>query len=513
MDPVEAIIQMKGIVKRFPGVLANDGIDFDLFPGEVHTLLGENGAGKTTLMNILYGLYQPDEGEILVKGRRVHFASAQDAIRNGLEMVHQHFQLVKTFSVAENIILGQPSSRGPLREDKKKVRQRIKKISDQFGLDVDPNAEIWQLSVGEQQRVEILKALYRGADVLILDEPTAVLTPQEASELLTIIKELLVKHGRAIIFISHKLNEVLTISDRITILRDGRAVGTVYPKAEHIDQADLARMMVGREVFLNIPKQPREAGEVRLAIEDLWVRDDRGLPAVRGINLEVRAGEILGLAGVAGNGQRELEEALRGLRPIESGRIFINGQETTHCRPFDIIALDMAHVPADRYERGMLDDVTIAENLILEKFWRAPYTRHFFLNYKAIWETARRLIEQYDVRAPSIRTPAGKLSGGNAQKMILAREISLNPRFLLAAQPTRGLDISAIEYIHRSLLAQRDRGVAILLISIELEEVFSLSDRIAVIYEGQIMGIVPGGKAHIKEVGLMMAGARPDQVG
>jgi len=505
----QPIVQMKGIVKRFPGVLANDQVDFDLYPGEVHSLLGENGAGKTTLMSILYGLYHPDEGEIFVKGKQVHFHSAQDAIRSGLEMVHQHFQLVKTFTVAENIILGQPSSRGPLLEDKKKVRGRIREISNQFGLDVDPEAEIWQLSVGEQQRIEILKALYRGADVLVLDEPTAVLTPQEASELLNIIKDLAAQ-GRAIVFISHKLNEVLAISDRITVLRDGHVVGTVRPAKEKTTRSDLARMMVGREVLLNVPRQPKEAGEVRLVIEDLWVRDDRDLPAVRGISLEIRAGEILGFAGVAGNGQRELEEALRGLRPAEKGRIFIDGQETTHCRPFDIIKQNVAHIPSDRYSRGMLDDVSVAENLVLETFWRKPFTQRAFLNYRTIRSAAEQLIKQYDVRTPSITTAAGKLSGGNAQKMVLARELSLDPRFLLAAQPTRGLDISAIEYVHRTLIEQRDRGVAILLISTELEEIFALSDRIAVIYEGKIMGIVPGGKEYMKEVGMMMAGARPE---
>ena len=507
----QPIVQMKGIVKQFPGVLANDQIDFDLYPGEVHSLLGENGAGKTTLMSILYGLYQPDEGEIFVKGRQVHFSSAQDAIQSGLEMVHQHFQLVKPFTVAQNIILGQRSSRGPLLENKKKVRQRILNISHQFGLNVDPEAEIWQLSVGEQQRVEILKALYRGADVLILDEPTAVLTPQEASELLAIIKDLAAQ-GRGIVFISHKLNEVLTVSDRITVLRDGHVVGMARPQEETVTRSDLARMMVGREVLLAVSKPPKQAGETRLVIEDVWVQDDRGLPAVKGINLEIRAGEILALAGVAGNGQRELEEALRGLRPVEKGRLLINGQDISNWPPADIIQLNVAHIPSDRYGRGLLDDVTVAENLVLETFGREPFTRRSLLNYKAIYAAAERLVKQYDVRTPSIMTPAGKLSGGNAQKMVLARELSLNPKFLLAAQPTRGLDISAIEYVHRNLIEQRNQDVAILLISTELEEIFALSDRIAVIYEGELMGVVPGDKEHMKEVGMMMAGVRPDQM-
>lgn len=505
----QPIVQMKGIVKRFPGVLANNGVDFDLYPGEIHTLLGENGAGKTTLMNILYGLYHPDEGEIYVKGQRVHFHSAQDAIRSGLEMVHQHFQLVKTFTVAENIILGQPSSRGPLLEDKSKVRRRILDISNQFGLNVNPDALVWQLSVGEQQRVEILKALYRGADVLILDEPTAVLTPDEANELLLIIKDLATQ-GRGIVFISHKLNEVLTISDRITVLRDGHEVGTVKPKAEKITRGDLARLMVGREVLLSVPKLPKTPGEVRLQVKELWVRDDRGLPAVKGVTFDIRAGEILGLAGVAGNGQKELEEALRGLRPVEKGQILMDAQDITQARPADIIDLKVAHVPSDRYNQGMLDDASVAENLVLENFWRSPFTQGYLLNPTAIMAAARRLVEQFDVRTPAVTTPAGKLSGGNAQKMVLAREISLQPRFLLAAQPTRGLDISAIEYVHRTLLQQREQDVAILLISTELDEIFALSDRIAVIYEGQIMDIIRGGVEAMGEVGFMMAGVKPE---
>lgn len=503
------VIEMRGIVKRFPGVLANDQVDFDLYPGEIHSLLGENGAGKTTLMNILCGLYQPEAGEILVRGEQVYFNSAQDAIKRGLDMVHQHFQLVDSFTVVENVILGQKSSRGPLLEDKKKVRKKVQEISDHFCLGVDPNAKIWQLSVGVQQRVEILKILYRGAEVLILDEPTAVLTPQESNELLTIIRDL-ASEGRSIVFISHKLNEVLSISDRITVLRDGRVVGTVDLQSELLQQADLARMMVGREVLLEVEKQPREPGQVQLVIEDLWVRDDRKLPAIKGINMEIRAGEILGLAGVAGNGQRELEEVLRGLRPVERGRITMCGTDITRSRPDQIIARGMAHIPSDRDGWGMLDDATVAENLVLETFWRAPYTRRSFLDRQAIVIQGSTLIEQYDVRTPSVETPAGKLSGGNAQKMILARELSLHPTFLVAAQPTRGLDISATEYLRRMLLEERDRGVAILLISTELEEVFALSDRIAVIYEGEVMNIVPAKPAYREAVGLMMAGTRPE---
>jgi simple sugar transport system ATP-binding protein len=502
----QPFVQLKQISKRFPGVLANERVDLDLRRGEVHTLLGENGAGKSTLMSILAGLYRPDEGEILVEGRAVHFHSAQDAIRHGIDMVHQHFQLVKTFTVAENIILGQRSSRGPLVEDRRKVDARIRQLSQQFKLNVDPDALVWHLSVGEQQRVEILKALYRGAEVLILDEPTAVLTPQEADELLAIMAELAAQ-GRAIVFISHKLNEVLAISDRITVLREGRVVGAVQPKGEPVTHQDLARLMVGREVLLAVATAARIPGEERLRVEDLVVRDDRGLPAVRGVSLAVRSGEILGLAGVAGNGQRELEEALRGLRIVEGGRIVVEGAEITNSRPLSIIQRKMAHIPSDRYGWGLLGSATIAENLVLESFWQPPYTRHGLLNYRAIEEAGQALVQQYDVRTPSVLTRAGKLSGGNAQKLVLARELALHPRVLIAAQPTRGLDVSAIEYVHRRLVEQRDQGVAILLISTELEEIFALSDRIAVIYEGQIMGVVPGEASQRDTVGLMMAGS------
>jgi ABC-type uncharacterized transport system ATPase subunit len=501
----EPIVQLKRITKRFPGVVANDAVDLALHAGEVHSLLGENGAGKSTLMTILAGLYRPDAGEIWVKGRPVHFHSAQDAIRNGIDMVHQHFQLVKTFTVAENLILGQRSSRGPLVEDRRRVAARIRELSARFGLNVDPDAPVWQLSVGEQQRVEILKALYRGAEVLILDEPTAVLTPQEAADLLAIVRGL-ADEGRAIVFISHKLGEVLSISDRITVLRDGRVVGTVQPKSEPVGQGDLARLMVGREVLLQTPRPPCTPGAACLTIEDLWVRDDRGLPALRGVNLSVRQGEILGVAGVAGNGQRELEEALRGLRPVERGHIRVGTVETTGLPPHAVIAQRVAHIPSDRYERGLLPDASVAENLVLEQFNQPPYTRRGLLDYRAILAAAQRLVGQYDVRTPSLQTRASKLSGGNAQKLVLARELSLGPQLVLAVQPTRGLDVSAIEYVHRRLIEQRQQGVAVLLISTELDEIFALSDRIAVIYEGAIMGVVPGDNAHRAQVGLMMAG-------
>jgi general nucleoside transport system ATP-binding protein len=501
----EPIVQMRGIVKRFPGVLANAGVDFDLLPGEVHALLGENGAGKSTLMNVLYGLYPPDAGEIQVAGQQVVFHSAHDAIARGLGMVHQHFMLVKPFTVAENIVLGQRSPRAPLMEDKRAVYARLRALSDQYGLAVDPAAEVWTLSVGEQQRVEILKALYRGARVLILDEPTAVLTPQEVRGLLDIL-ERLVGEGKSIVFISHKLGEVLASSSRITVLRDGRVVGVV-PTAGTGEQ-ELAKMMVGRGVVLTVQKGPADPHDVRLAIQNLSAANDRGLPALRGVNLEVREGEILGLAGVAGNGQNELEEVIAGLRRPTGGQVTICGHDTTRADSVTISAAGLAHIPSDRYRMGMLRDFSVAENLVLQQIADPPFARHGWLDRSAIRSNAAKLVADYDVRTPSVETPAGSLSGGNAQKMVLARELGRRPTVLLAAQPTRGLDIGAIEFVHSRLIEQRDAGVAILLISTELDEILSLSDRIAVMYEGQVVGVVPGQGADVNELGLMMAGSR-----
>jgi len=496
---------MRGIVKRFPGVIANAGVDFDLLGGEVHALLGENGAGKTTLMNVLYGLYTPDAGEIWLRGQRVAFASAREAISHGLGMVHQHFMLVKPFTVAENIVLGQRSPREPLAQDVGQVHRRLRGLSEQYGLAVDPAAPVWTLSVGEQQRVEILKALYRGAEVLILDEPTAVLTPQEVDELLAILRRL-AGEGKSIVFISHKLGEVLGVSDRITVLRDGRVVDTV--PAQGSDRPALARMMVGREVILRVSKGPAQPGEVRLAVRDLSATNDRGLPALRGVSLAVRGGEILGIAGVAGNGQTELEEVIAGLRRATGGAVTICGQSATNQPPAAIGRLGLAHVPSDRYAMGMLRNFTIAENTILQRVGEAPFTRHGWLQKDVIRREARDLVAAYDVRTPSVENAARTLSGGNAQKMILARELARQPKVLLAAQPTRGLDVSAIEYVHRKLIEQCDRGVAILLISTELDEILTLSDRIAVMYEGQIVGVVDGPGADIHEIGLMMAGSK-----
>ena len=497
---------MRGIVKRFPGVLANAGVDFDLRQGEIHSLLGENGAGKSTLMNVLYGLYEPEEGQILLHGRPVRLNSARDAIQHGLGMVHQHFMLVQPFTVAENVILGQSSPREPLIEDMRAVHRRLKKVSDQYGLQVSPDAPVWTLSVGEQQRVEILKALYRGAEILILDEPTAVLTPQEVDELLAVLRRM-TADGKSIVLISHKLGEVLAVSDRITVLRDGQVIDTVA--AADTDRAALARMMVGREVLLRVLKGDATPAGVALSISDLSVRNDRGLLALEDINLELRAGEVLGIAGVAGNGQSELEEVIAGLRKAERGRIVLQGQDVTNCSPRQMGERGLAHIPSDRYRMGLLPDFTVAENMVLERIGDRPFTRQGRLDWNAIHREARELVEEFDVRTPSIQSMAGKLSGGNAQKMILARELARRPRVLLAAQPTRGLDVSAIEFVHRTLIEQRDAGLAILLFSTELDEIMALSDRIAVICGGRIVDVIPADQADVYQIGLLMGGVNP----
>ncbi len=503
-ETIEKIVEMRKIVKRFPGVLANDHIDFDLRQGEIHALLGENGAGKTTLMDILFGLYELDSGEILLKGKAVQFSSAHDAIMHGLGMVHQHFMLVQSFTVAENIILGQPSPRAPLVEKLEDVNERIRKASDAYGLKVDPQAGVWTLSVGEQQRVEILKALYRGAEVLILDEPTAVLTPPEVKDLLDVLRRL-AQAGKTIVFISHKLGEVLAVSDRITVLQDGRVVGTVA--ASETDQQALARMMVGRDILLAVKKGPAHPGETRLKVSHLKARNDRNLLAVNDVSLEVYAGEILGVAGVAGNGQTELEEVIAGLRHAESGQVEICAANVTNSPPRKIGEAGLAHIPSDRYQRGVLQDFSVAENMVLERFEDVPFTRRGLLDWNQIYCEAKELVARFDVRTPSAQTPAGKLSGGNTQKMILARELARKPRVLLAAQPTRGMDISAIEFVHTRLLEQRDAGTAILLFSTELDEIMTLSDRIAVMYGGRIVGVLKTAEVDINQLGMMMGGS------
>jgi ABC-type uncharacterized transport system ATPase subunit len=502
-------LEMRGIVKRFPGVLANDHVDFEVRAGEIHALLGENGAGKSTLMKILFGLYQPDEGEICINGQPIRIDQPASAIEHGIGMVHQHFMLVPSFTVAENVALGLPSSRGMLL-DLDHVSARVRGLAEQYRLRVDPDEMVWQLAVGEQQRVEIIKALYREADILILDEPTAVLTPQEVDELFVVLRQL-VAQGKAIVFISHKLHEVLAISDRVTVLRDGRVVETL-PTAE-TDRPELARLMVGREVLLRVEHSPVAFGEPRLSVENLHAGSDKeGVPALRGVSLEVRSGEIMGLAGVSGNGQRELAEAIAGLREVTGGHITIDRVDVTGWSPTALLEHGLSYIPEGRMRDGAIRDFTCAENLILRDLSERPYSDGLFLNLRQIATHTDELIESFDVKTPSRETPLKNLSGGNIQKLILARELSRKPHVLIAAQPTRGVDIGATEYIHQQLIAQREAGVATLLISEDLDEIQNLSDRIAVIYEGEIMGIVERGQATAGELGLMMAGVRRDAV-
>ena len=494
--------QLRGIVKRFPGVLANDHVDFDVRAGEIHALLGENGAGKSTLMKILYGLYQQDEGEIRLNGEPVTINSPSNAIRLGIGMIHQHFMLVPTLTVAENVALGLPSSRGLL-TDLDRVSARIVELARLYGLQVEPDALVWQLSVGQQQRVEIIKALYRGAALLILDEPTAVLTPQEVEEFFATLQQM-AADGHALIFISHKLHEVLQISDRITVLRDGRLVGTL-PTAETTRQG-LAEMMVGRELSRRVARPAVSLGARLLRLEDIHALSDRETPALRGVSLDVRAGEILGLAGVSGNGQRELAQVVAGLRSATWGRVYLDGTDVTGAAPRRLIDSGLAYVPEERMRDGMIREFSVAENLILREHGRPPYARSGFFNFSAIARRSRELVRTFNVKTPSLETPAKSLSGGNIQKLILARELSRRPRVLVASQPTRGLDIGAAEYVHQTLLAQREAGTATLLISEDLDEILALSDRIAVIYEGRIMGELARGEATAEKLGLMMAG-------
>jgi general nucleoside transport system ATP-binding protein len=498
----ELVLEMRGIRKEFPGVVANDDVSLEVRRGEVHALLGENGAGKSTLMNILYGLYRPDAGEVLLNGKRVVFSSAREAIRAGIGMVHQHFMLIPVMTVAENIVLG-IEPRDGLLLDERGAERRVRELSEQFGLAVEPTAFVRDITVGQEQRVEILKALYRGADLLILDEPTAVLTPQEAGELFQIIRSLQAD-GKSIIFISHKLKEVLGIADRITVLRRGKTIETV-PR-EGATEASLARAMVGREVLLRVEKQPAHAGEVLLEVEDLWASDDRGIEKVRGVSFEVRSGEIVGLAGVDGNGQTELIEALTGLRHAERGRIRVAGRELHHADARDTLDAGVGHIPEDRQRRGLVLEFSIAENVALHDYALAPDSRWGWLFPKRLIERARRLIREFDVRGGGPLTPAGALSGGNQQKLVVAREIARDPKVLIAAQPTRGLDVGAIEYVHRRLVAERDTGRAILLVSLELDEILSLSDRILVIYEGELVG-EHAGEVSEERIGLEMLGS------
>jgi simple sugar transport system ATP-binding protein len=501
-------LELRGITKRFPGVVANQGVDLVVKPGEILGLLGENGAGKTTLMNVLYGLYQPDEGEILIDDTPVTFNGPGDAIAAGIGMVHQHFMLVPVFTVTENVMLGVEATRGPFGSlDQAAARKRIVEISERHGLAIDPDATVEDLPVGVRQRVEIVKTLYRQSNVLVLDEPSAVLTPQETDELVGIMRSL-VESGTSIIFITHKLNEVLEVADRITVLHHGRVVGTTTPAES--SREELAAMMVGRHVDLVVDKTPAKPGEPVLEVRDLVVRDERGHTAVDGLDLTVRAGEIVAIAGVHGNGQSELVEAITGLRDIDTGEIRIGGREYGS-DPRAIHAAGVAHVPEDRMEDGLVGDFTIADNLVLTTYWEEPFSKGLMLNGDAIVESATGLVDQFDVRTPSIFNRVSNLSGGNQQKVIAAREFSRPLKLIVAAQPTRGLDVGSIEYIHARIVEKRDEGTAVLIVSTELEEVLALADRVAVMFKGKIVDVLDAGEATYEHLGLLMGGAHPEE--
>jgi ABC-type uncharacterized transport system ATPase subunit len=496
-------VEMQEVVIRFPGVLANDRVNFTLRQGEIHALLGENGAGKSTLMNALAGLYRPTSGTIKINGELVSFSSPKDAIAKGIGMVHQHFMLVPTQTVTENILLGLNEPRFFMKL--KEYDQKVLALQEQFGLRVDPAAKIWQLSVGEQQRVEILKTLYRGANILIMDEPTAVLAPQEIDDLIVTMRAM-VAQGKSIVFISHKLQEVTAVADRVTVLRKGRVT------AEGVDitgmtKRDLAQLMVGRDVVFSVAKMPQQPGDLVLSVKDVHAENNKGLPALRGVSLEVRQGEILGIAGVSGNGQSELAEVITGMRPCQ-GSILINGKEVANQPPIISIRSGVAHVPEDRTHVGSAPNLSITDNTIMKAYRQEPVAKGWSVDFTYARDNARKLKQAYDILAPSVETMARKLSGGNLQKVILAREISQEPRLMVAVQPTRGLDVGAIEAIQTLILGQREAGTAVLLVSEELEELLSLSDHIAVIYEGEIMGIVEAETADVEELGLMMTGSR-----
>ncbi len=496
-------VEMRKIVKRFPGVIANDHVDFIAKRGEIHALLGENGAGKSTLMNVLSGLYAPEEGDIFINGQKFVFRSPRDAINAGVGMVHQHFRLAPTLTVVENVILGlnEPRFRLNLHD----ARQRIEALSQQYGLKITPDAYIWQLSVGEQQRVEIIKALYRGAQILILDEPTAVLTPQETVELFSTLRSMIEK-GHTIIFISHKLDEVMAISNRVTVLRGGQVAAVV--ETRDVTKEKLAELMVGRPVIFSITKPKVEPGAEVLHVENLTAQNNKGLPALRGVSFGVREREIVGIAGVSGNGQAELSEVLYGLRPLEAGRMMLNGKDVTRAATKDIIKEGVAHVPEDRHREGSVGDMDLAGNLILKNYRRPPISRGPVIRWKFVYEFAKKLIQRFNVIAPGVHTKARLLSGGNLQKLILARELSSDPALIIAMHPTQGLDVGATESVRKLLIDERGKGAGILLVSEDLDEVMQLSDRILVMYEGEIMGEVPADKANRNEIGLMMAGQK-----
>jgi simple sugar transport system ATP-binding protein len=503
MSDAPLAVEIRGITKAFPGVVANSDVNLDVRAGEIHALVGENGAGKSTLMNILYGLIHPDSGEILINGKATRIAGPRDAIAKGIGMVHQHFMLIPVFTVGENIMLGrEPVALGGL-YDQAKARREIQDLTKRYGLALDADARTGDLPVGLQQRVEIVKVLYRGANILILDEPTGVLTPQESKELFGVLRDL-VKAGKTIIFISHKLKEVLDISDRITVMRRGKVVGHLITK--DTNEEEIATAMVGREVLLRVDKQPAKPGAVTFRVENLTASSDRGVPALKGISFELRQGEILGIAGVEGNGQSELVEVLAGTRTATGGKVWLADKDVTAFDARTERHAGIAHIPEDRRGAGLVLNYSIAENMILGRQRDEPFTwHHLVLLLDAIRSWATRLVKEFDIRTPSIETPARSLSGGNQQKIIVAREMASQPKVLLASQPTRGVDIGAIEFIHRRIVAERDGGAAVLLVSAELDEIRSLSDRIAVLYEGQIVSIEPG-DAPEERLGLLMTG-------
>lgn len=504
IDFSQKAVEMTAITKKFGDFVANEEINLTVHKGEVHALLGENGAGKTTLMNILYGLLTPTSGSIKINGKSLNITKPNIAIANGIGMVHQHFMLVETFSVTENIILGNEPTKGFGMVDLQKAEQEVRRLSEKYGLTVDPKALIQDLSVGSEQRVEILKTLYRGAEILIFDEPTAVLTPLEIQELVVIIRNL-TKAGKSIIIITHKLSEIKQVADYCTIIRRGRHIDTV--DVTKVTEEDLAAKMVGREVSFKVAKKRAIPGEKVLDIKGLCVEDSRGIMAVDGLDLQVRKGEILGIAGVDGNGQTELIEAMTGLRKAKSGTIVVNGNNMTNLTPNKIINdHKVSHIPEDRQKRGLVFEFDVAENLILETYFKPPFSRGFNLLHNNIYQNAENLIEKFDIRPKNSKLDARALSGGNQQKMIIAREVSNEPELLIAAQPTRGLDVGAIEYIHKTLVAQRDEGKGVLLISFELDEVINVSDRIAVIFEGKIVGILEAEGVDEKKIGVLMAG-------
>jgi len=501
------ILEVRGVTKTFPGVIANEDVDLVLNKGEIHCLLGENGAGKSTLVNVIFGLYHPDAGEIFLRGEELEFKGVRHAIAQGIGMVHQHFQLIPVFTVAENVILGDELTRGPLL-DIREARRRILEIGDKYGLVVDPDAKVGDLSVGQQQRVELVKALFREAEILILDEPTAVLTPGEVDEFFGVVRSL-VDQGKSIIFITHKLREVLAVADRITVLRGGRVAGSADPSTA--TQQSLANLMVGRDVVFRVEKGEATPGETVLSIDGMCVEDERGVQTVNDLSIEVRAGEIFGIAGVEGNGQRELVEAVVGMRRKVAGKVEILGKDATRLKPRQVTDLGTAHIPEDRNKHGLVGPYTIADNLVINRYHKAPYSKRGVRNPEAVRSEAIELVEQYDIRTPSVDVPVNTLSGGNQQKVIVARELTGDIGMLIVSQPTRGLDVGSIEFIHQQIIGIRDRGAGVLLVSAELDEILSLSDRIGVLYRGSLVGIFDGATTTREQLGYLMAtGSTPD---